>query len=361
MTAQPEEKGHTLRAGIDLAMEHGALFDTIAGELRDALGRAGISFTPGTGGQLVEQGATIGSIASWEPGKRMLFIWHQAPWEPGEVTELEIRFESTPGGTRVELEHRGWGRLFGGDAEAAGWFAGAALAPLMRAMMGQSLGDWFTDRRARKPSGAASVAVYRDPLYHYPGFRAILAELKLTREDYLLEVGCGGGVLLRLALESGCRAAAIDHSPEMVRLATEMNTAAIDAGRLNIVEGNAEKLPFPDGTFTCATMSGVFGFIADPVAALREIRRVLRPGGRIMIMGTDPSMKNTPAAPEPMASRIHFYSDAEFELLGRQAGFTDARAVRRPVEQFARESGIPQEHLPLFAGPGEPFLIAHRP
>ncbi|HTO94167.1 MAG TPA: class I SAM-dependent methyltransferase, partial [Bacteroidota bacterium] len=275
-------------------------------------------------------------------------------------TELEIRFESKPGGTHVELEHRCWGRLFGGDTEAAGWFAGAALAPLMRAMMGQALGDWITDRRARRPGGAAAVAVYRDPLYHYPGFRAILAELKLTRDDFLLEVGCGGGVLLRQALESGCRAAAVDHSPEMVRLASEMNRAAIDAGRLEIVEGNAERLPFPDGMFTCATMSGVFGFIDDPVTALREIRRVLRPGGRIMIMGTDPSMKGTPAAPEPMGSRVHFYSDAEFELMGRQAGFTDARAVRRPVEQYAREAGIPAEHLPLFAGPGEPFLVAHR-
>ncbi|HTS00494.1 MAG TPA: methyltransferase domain-containing protein [Bacteroidota bacterium] len=360
MTAHPEEKGHTLRAGMDLAMEHGALFDTIAGELRDALGRAGISFTPGTGGQLVEQGVTIGSIISWEPGKRMLFSWHQAPWEPGEVTELEIRFESTPGGTRVELEHRGWGRLFGGDAETAGWFAGAALAPLMRAMMGQSLGDWITDRRARKPGGPGAVSVYGDPLYHYPGFRAILAELKLTREDHLLEVGCGGGVLLRQALESGCRAAAIDHSPEMVGLAKEKNKAAIDAGRLQIVEGDAGKLPFPDGMFTCATMSGVFGFLPDPVGSLREIRRVLRPGGRIMIMGTEVAMKGTPAAPEPMASRIHFYEDAEFQLLGRQAGFTDARVVRVSLEHYARESGIPAAHMPLFAGPGTPFLIAHR-
>jgi len=360
MTATPEEKGHTLRAGIDLGMEHGAAFDTIVEELRDAFGRTGITFTSGPGGRLVESGVVIGSVIAWEPGKRILFRWQQAPWQPGEVTELQIRFESQAGGTRVELEHRGWGRLLGGEAETAGWFAGAALAPLMRGMMGQGLGDWITDRRARRPGGASAVSVYRDPLYHYPGFRAILAELNLKRQDVLLEVGCGGGVLLRQALESGCRAAAIDHSPEMVRLATEINKAAVEAGRLEILEGTAEKLPFPDGTFTCATMSGVFGFIADPVAALREIRRVLRPGGRIMIMGTDPSMKGTPAAPEPMASRINFCDDAAFELLGRQAGFTNSRVVRRSLEKYARESGVPEEHIPLFTGAGMPFLVAHR-
>lgn len=42
------------------------------------------------------------------------------------------------------------------------------------------LGDWLTDRRARRPAGAQARAVYRDPLYHYPNFRAILAELALS-------------------------------------------------------------------------------------------------------------------------------------------------------------------------------------
>jgi len=360
MSQQAHDNGNTFRAGMDLAMEPRAAFDTIVEELQGAFGRTGITFATGTGGRVVEGDAVVGTIVSWEPGKRILFRWQQAPWQPDEVTELEIRFDSTPGGTRVELEHRGWGRLLGGEEERAGWIAGAVIGPLVRTMMGQTLGDWITDRRARRPGGAWAASIYRDPLYHYPGFRAILAELALTREDMLLEVGCGGGVLLRQALESGCRAAAVDHSPEMVHLASETNRAAIEAGRLEILEGSAGKLPFPDGTFTCATMSGVFGFLEDPVAALREIRRVLRSGGRIMIMGSEPSMKGTPAAPEPMASRLRFYDDAAFALLGRQAGFTDATVVRRPVEQYAREAGIPEEHIPLFSGPGMQFLIAHR-
>jgi hypothetical protein len=61
-----------------------------------------------------------------------------------------------------------------------------------------------------------------------------------------------------------------------------------------------------------------------------------------------------------MASRLHFYDDRELELLARSAGFTEARVVRRSLEAFAREAGIPQEQMPLFAGTGTPLLIARR-
>jgi len=74
------------------------------------------------------------------------------------------------------------------------------------------LGDWITDRRARRPSGPKARVVYRDPLYHRPNLKAILNVLRLTPDDYLLEVGCGGGAFLADALKSGCKAAAVDHS-----------------------------------------------------------------------------------------------------------------------------------------------------
>ena len=89
--------------------------------------------------------------------------------------------------------------------------------------------------------------------------------LRLTRNDYLLEVGCGGGAFLADALQSGCRAAAIEHSLEMVRLASEFNREAINRNRLEIRAGKADSLPYPDGTFSCAAMTGVFGFIPEPL------------------------------------------------------------------------------------------------
>src|SRR5260370_37561723 len=102
----------------------------------------------------------------------------------------------------------------------------------------------------------------------------MLEELALPSNDYLIEVGCGGGMLLKEALKSGCRAAAIDHSPDMVRLAQEVNHDAVAEGQLAVKQASADHLTFPHATFTCAAMTGVLGFPPDPLAALREMRRV---------------------------------------------------------------------------------------
>jgi len=263
-------------------------------------------------------------------------------------------------GTRVVLEHKSWGRLLGDPGELAGWFARELVAPLLWATSPAALGDWLTDRQARRPSGPQSRAVYRAPLYHYPNFRVILAELALTPADYLIEVGCGGGALLKEALGSGCRASAVDHSREMVQLTTEVNHDAVAEGRLEVRQASADHLPFADDTFTCAAMTDVLGFLPDPVAAFREIRRVLVKGGRLVVLGSDPELQGTPAAPEPMASRLRFYDSDDLKRLAREAGLAEIHVVRRDLEPFAREVGVPEEHLPLFAGPGARFLFARK-
>jgi hypothetical protein len=65
----------------------------------------------------------------------------------------------------------------------------------------------------------------------------------------------------------------------------------------------------------------------SPRCAERPARRVLQPGGRVAIYTTGPELKGTPAAPEPIASRGTFYSDAELGDLAERAGLRDA-AVR---------------------------------
>lgn len=358
MSVDSSNPFRSFTSSIDLALGTAESFDTVVDELAYALREKGMILGPGPTGRLTEGETEVGRVIAWDPGRQIVFRWMQAPWSPEEITEVAVRFEKSGFGTRVTLEHRVWGRILGDEKEIAGWFSGGVLAPVMHAMGPGWLGDWITDRRARRPSGELARSVYRDPLYHYPGFRALHAELRLTPDDRLLEVGCGGGVFLKQALALGCTAAAIDHSPDMVNLASELNRESLRTGKLEIREGDAEQLPFPDGSFTCAVMSGVLGFINDPIRALSEIRRVLRPGGRIALLGSDPAMRGTPAAPEPMASRLHFYTDGELEELARKAGFSNARVVRRSLETYAREAGIPEEHLPLFGGPGTPILIA---
>jgi SAM-dependent methyltransferase len=184
--------------------------------------------------------------------------------------------------------------------------------------------DRMTDRIARRPSGRKARKVYGAEDVHSFAWGPVLAALELTPEDALLDVGCGGGVFLKRALETGCSAAGLDHSPDMVRLARETTQGAAE-----IVRGDAAQLPFEDGSFTAVSCIVAFFFFDAPVAALREFRRVLdRERGRVAVYTTAPEMKGTPAAPYPLATRGHFYEDGELEALASDAGFGMVEVVR---------------------------------
>lgn len=177
--------------------------------------------------------------------------------------------------------------------------------------------DWLTDRVARRPSGARAREVYGADDIHDFARRAILDALALGPGDRLLEIGCGGGLLLRAALASGAQATGLDHSEEMTDLARQR---APDA---EIVLAAAEKLPFEDRSFTAIAMSVVFVFLAEPLAVLRQCRRVLESGGRLAVYTTGPELRGTYAAPEPVASLGCFYEDEELAGLARESGFTE--------------------------------------
>ena len=296
----------TVIAVIDVDLDTAAAFDVLVEELIFALAERGLALEPGPSGRVVEGEDEVAHVRAWEPGRRLVLGWHPADWKPEEATEVELSFEPVETGTRVTVEHRGWGGLLGDRGrEAMGWFAGEVVAPLFEATAPARFGEWLMDRIARRPSGAQAREGYRDPLFHRPNFGVLLELLALAPDDHLLELGCGGGALLHDALASGCHAIGVDHSPEMVRVSRELNAEAIAAGRLEVVEANVnDPLPFPDETFTCGTMTNVLGFLPEPIAML----------------GADPAWRGTPAAPEPFASRIRFYTDEELAQLGRDAG-----------------------------------------
>jgi SAM-dependent methyltransferase len=200
-----------------------------------------------------------------------------------------------------------------GDDDRAAWEASGLGAG--------DFGAWLTDRVARRPAGRRARAVYGADDVHDFARRAILGALDLRPGDRLLDVGCGGGLLLRDALAMGAAATGLDHSEEMVRLARER------APRAEVVSGDATALPFRDGAFTAVSMSIVLIFIADPGAALRECRRVLSRGGRLAAYTTAPELRGTPAAPEPLAAHGHFHDDAALAAHARGAGFADVHVA----------------------------------
>jgi SAM-dependent methyltransferase len=196
-----------------------------------------------------------------------------------------------------------------GDDDAAAWEASG--------LPREAFDDWLTDRVARRPAGRRAREVYGARDVHDFARRAILAALALGPADRLLEIGCGGGLLLCDALTTGATVVGLDHSTEMVDLAREHAPGA------DVRLGNAERLPFEDASFTAVAMSIVLLFLRDPIAALGECRRVLAPHGRMASSTTAPSLRGTPAAPEPLAARAHFYEDNELAELARRAGLSD--------------------------------------
>ncbi len=100
----------------------------------------------------------------------------------------------------------------------------------------------------------------------------------LTADDRFLDVGCGPGAALEHAVATGAQVAGVDPSPSMVsRAAKRVPTAEVRVG-------SAEELPFPDDRFTVVANVASFHHWADRDAGLREILRVLAPGGRLHIV-----------------------------------------------------------------------------
>ena len=182
-------------------------------------------------------------------------------------------------------------------------------------MAGFFSGIW--DAMAKTPSGWIGRQLYKAPKGHYPGFRLILEKLALQPSDSFCEVGCGGGALLKMALEKVSSAAGVDLSPDMVALAREQNREAVNSGRLEVLEGNAENLPWDDESFTCLAAANMFFFLPRPDAALREFYRVLEPGGRMAVI-THPAGRD-----RWIAKRfgMRLYTNEQMQNMALEAGF----------------------------------------
>ncbi|WP_228000841.1 methyltransferase domain-containing protein [Nocardia australiensis] len=103
-----------------------------------------------------------------------------------------------------------------------------------------------------------------------------------------LDIGSGtGSEAMTFAERVGADgdAVGIDPNPAMVALARRRAAAAGSAARF--AEGSVYRLPFPDGYFDAIRCERVYQHLDDPVAATAEIARVLRPGGRVLLIDTD--------------------------------------------------------------------------
>jgi demethylmenaquinone methyltransferase/2-methoxy-6-polyprenyl-1,4-benzoquinol methylase len=104
--------------------------------------------------------------------------------------------------------------------------------------------------------------------------------LPAAREALVLDVATGtAGVALQIVRRSPARVVGLDLTQAMLRQGREnLARAAVD-GRITLVAGRAERLPFPDASFDAVTFTYLLRYVDDPAATLGELARVLRPGG----------------------------------------------------------------------------------
>jgi ubiquinone/menaquinone biosynthesis C-methylase UbiE len=113
-----------------------------------------------------------------------------------------------------------------------------------------------------------------------------LTHVSVQRRDTILDVGCGGGrTVARLAAAATeGKVYGIDYSEESVAASQRTNRQAIEEGRVEILHASVSRLPFPDQMFDLVTAVETHYYWPDLNADLKEILRVLKPGGALVLI-----------------------------------------------------------------------------
>jgi ubiquinone/menaquinone biosynthesis C-methylase UbiE len=163
-----------------------------------------------------------------------------------------------------------------------------------------------------------------------------LSHTSIGKQDIVLDVGCGGGrtVSKLAAIATQGKVYGIDHSKESVAMAMRTNKQWIDIARVEIRLASVSRLPFSDGTFNVATaVETHFWWPALPTD-LCEVLRVLKPGGRLIIIAE--VYKGAEAFASKAAERysertgMALLTVEEHRELFRNAGYSDAQVIAEP-------------------------------
>jgi len=149
--------------------------------------------------------------------------------------------------------------------------------------------------------------------------------LDLEPDDRVLDVGCGTGFATEGLLERVETVHGLDQSAHQLSRAYEKFGRT---GPVRFYRGDAERLPFADDSFDVVWSSGSIEYWPNPVATLREFRRVARPGGQVLVVGPDAPKRGLVRR---VADAIMlFYDEDEADRMFAEAGFRD---VEHTIQQ----------------------------
>ena len=167
----------------------------------------------------------------------------------------------------------------------------------------------FAGLPRRYDAAGAALSFGQDPRWR----RAMVAEVDATPRDRVLDVATGTGmVAIALRRRYGCSVVGLDQSPQMLAGAQAKLDADPElAAGIELVRGQAESLPFRDGEYDHLTFTYLLRYVEDPGATLRELARVVKPGGRIASL-------EFMLPPNRVARGLwHVYTRAFMPVLGR--------------------------------------------
>jgi ubiquinone/menaquinone biosynthesis C-methylase UbiE len=139
---------------------------------------------------------------------------------------------------------------------------------------------------SRKPHSADYFGDTRDFWWNRDFLELMSRRWKLPAVQSMLDVGCGlghWGRCLEPFLPSGARVVGVDREPQWIEKA-RASVAGGAGGRFQFQQGEAERLPFADASFDMVSCQTVLIHVKDPVVVLREMIRVLRPGGLLAVV-----------------------------------------------------------------------------
>lgn len=174
-----------------------------------------------------------------------------------------------------------------------------------------------------KPSGLLGRIIGRGMnLNHKSVYKWGLGSISPGNSAAVLDIGCGGGEAVKLFatnIPKG-KVYGIDHSLEMARLASSVNQKLVRSGRVEIDHGSVSSLPYADNMFDIVTAFETIQFWPDIDEDLKEIKRVLKPLGMMLIVNRYPDLEGQNAG---WAEFLQIRSSEEYRERLCKAGYSN--------------------------------------
>ena len=156
-----------------------------------------------------------------------------------------------------------------------------------------------------------------------------LTKVEIGSDFVILDVGCGGGKTVnRLAqLAPQGKVFGIDYSPDMVEYSKKVNQKLIAQNRVEIVEGSVEKMGLPNDYFDLVSAFETYYFWTNFPDALKEIKRVLKPGGKLLLVNEMVQDGEYEVTHEKLIkeTHVHIISLEEIRNIIQSVGFVDVQ------------------------------------